>query len=60
MGRQDEGIEGYDPVRHGRFVAGDYVDTNGRDTVKKDAVLLGYTTSSIIVQQFNICPYGSL
>ena len=34
MDRQNEGIEGYDPARHGRFAAGDHVDTNGRDTEK--------------------------
>lgn len=28
MGKQYEGIEGFDPVRHRRFVAGVYVDTN--------------------------------
>jgi len=55
--RQNEGIKGIDPVRFGRFVAGAYVDTNGRDT-EKNAVSLGYTLSSIIVQQYNICPYG--
>ena len=31
---QNEGIKGIDPVRIGRFVAGDYVDTNGRDIEK--------------------------
>lgn len=35
MDRQDEGIEGYDLVRHGRFAAGDNVDTNGRDNEKR-------------------------
>jgi len=34
MGKQDEGIEGFDPVRHRRFVAGVYVDTNGHNIEK--------------------------
>jgi len=42
MGKQDEGIEGIDPVRHRRFVAGVYVDTNGRKT-KKRTQLIWYT-----------------
>jgi hypothetical protein len=56
MDRQNEGIEGYDPARHGRFAAGDHVDTNGRDTEKNDAVSLVYAALSIIVQQCIICP----
>jgi hypothetical protein len=39
MGKQDEGIEGFDPVRHRRFVAGVYVDTNGRDIEKRTQLL---------------------
>jgi hypothetical protein len=31
MDRQDEGIEGYDPARDGRFAAGEHVDINGRN-----------------------------
>jgi hypothetical protein len=33
--RQNEGIKGIDPVRFRRFVAGVYVDTNGRDIEKR-------------------------
>jgi len=42
MDRQNEGIEGYDPVRHGRFAAGDHVDTNGRN-IEKVMQLYWYT-----------------
>jgi hypothetical protein len=31
VGRQNEGIEGIDPVRHGRVAAGEYVDSKGRN-----------------------------
>lgn len=34
MGRENEGIEGFNPARHGRFVAGEYVNANGCDTEK--------------------------
>jgi hypothetical protein len=32
MGRQNEGIEGIDPVRHGRVAAWKHVDSNGLNT----------------------------
>jgi len=32
MGRQYEGIEGFDPDRYRRFVAGEHVDSKGRNT----------------------------
>jgi len=51
MGKQYEGIKGFDPVRYRRFVAGEHVDSKGRNT-KKYAVSLGYTATSIFVQQF--------
>lgn len=31
VGRQDEGIEGKDPVKYGRFAARRHVDTIGRN-----------------------------
>ena len=34
VGRQDEGIEGIDPVRHGRFAARRIVDPNGHNNKK--------------------------
>jgi len=35
MGRQNEGIEGIDPVRHGRVATGEQVDSKGRNSEKK-------------------------
>jgi len=37
MGRQDEGIWGDDPVRHGRVAAGEYVDPKRPKYVKLKA-----------------------
>jgi len=34
MGKQYEGIKGFDPVRYRRFVAGEHVDSKGRNTQK--------------------------
>jgi hypothetical protein len=34
VGRQNEGIWGIDPVRHGRVAAGAYVDSKSRNTSK--------------------------
>jgi len=31
-GRQNEGIKGIDPVRHGRVAAGRQVDSNGQNS----------------------------
>jgi hypothetical protein len=51
MGRQNEGIEGIDPARHGRVAAWEHVDSNGLNTSKSKGLLklhLSFQINSLI------------
>jgi hypothetical protein len=57
LGRQDEGIEGKDPARDGRFAAGEHVDTNGCNNGKRrsfigiHSIIHNYTTMHNLPRQ---------
>jgi len=53
VGRQHEGIEGIDPVRHGMFAARRHVDTNGHDRDYHVFLLGTHLIFHIIEQMFN-------
>jgi hypothetical protein len=46
VGRQNEGIWGIDPVRHGRVAAGEYVDSKSRKISKNTKAYWSYPVPS--------------
>jgi hypothetical protein len=46
VGRQNEGIEGIDPVRHGRVAAGECVDSKSRNRPKNAKAYWSYPMRS--------------